>query len=59
MCNFFDFEHAEINIEIRSITVCNCSRFECAVKRQAPDINQRILATQVMKKVMGAPDKIP
>jgi len=57
MCNFFDFEHAEINIEDNgALPFVIAARFECAVKRLAPDITKEYLLPSI-KKVMGATRK--
>lgn len=57
MCNFFDFEHAEINIEDNgALPFVIAARFECAVKRLAPDITKEYLLPSI-KKATGVTRK--
>ncbi len=57
MCKFFDFEHAEINIEDNgALPFVIAARFECAVKRLAPDITKEYLLP-TLKKITGATKK--
>ncbi|HPN38210.1 MAG TPA: aldolase/citrate lyase family protein [Melioribacteraceae bacterium] len=54
MCKFFDLEHAEINItDNGALPFVIAARFECAVKRLAPDITKEYLlpATKKIQKI--------